>query len=322
MPLPFAVAGTLGLSLLGSVGDPVPAHLLYVCVQDEASIAIIDMDNLEVERVVQLSDFGFGAQAAPHDVAVSLDGRNWYVSLVGEHQVLQFDEEDRLVGTLQMETPGMVGLDPGGETLVISRSMSATNPPRLLGLAHTADMELEELDVLFPRPHAVAMSRDGRYAYTASLGVNQLASIELASQRIELLDVTGSQQAFVQLAVSPGGGTLVASGELSGELLVFDLENGAQPEFVTSLTLGARPFDPVFAPDGRTVWIPIKGQDEVVVVETAGWTVVDRIRGEGFGQPTPSNSHPTEVARSSRTAPHLWASVPRRRVRRTWSHGL
>ena len=269
----------------GTPPDPISERLLYVSVQGDASIAIVDMDALEMRTLIRLTDLGFAAQSAPHDVAVAANGRNWYVSLVGDHRVLQFDEENRLVSTFEMETPGMVGLNPSGELLVVSRSMSAANPPRLVGFARTIDMVLEELDVVFPRPHAVALGHDGRFAYTASLGTNQLASVDLVSQAVELVEVSGPPHAFVQLAISPDGKTLVASGELSGELVVFDLDDPARPEFMNSLALGPRPFDPVFSPDGQTVWVPIKGADEVAIVETADWTVLDRIRGDGLRQP-------------------------------------
>ena len=274
-----------GVPPAAQTATPISERFLYVCVQDDASIAVIDMDALEVVTLIRLTELGLPAQSAPHDVAVAADGRHWYVSLVGEHRVLQFDGENRLVGSFEMETPGMVGLDPSGEVLMVSRSMSAANPPRLVGFASTPDMDLEELDVVFPRPHAVALGLDGRFAYTASLGTNQLASIELASQRVELVEVPGPPHAFVQIAISPDGGTLVASGEFSGELVVFDLDDPAHPELVTSLALGPRPFDPVFSLDGRTVWIPIKGADEVAIVETADWTVLDRIRGDGLRRP-------------------------------------
>ena len=297
--------------------DPIPEHYLYVCVQDDASIAVIDMGALEIVTLISLEELGFAPEAAPHDVTVSGDGQYWYVGLVGEHQVLRFDEEDRLLGHLDMETPGMVKLSPSGELLAISRSMSAANPPRLVGLAGTAKMDLEELDVLFPRPHALAISHDGRFVYTASLGTNQLASIELASERVELTQVPGPPHAFVQLAISPDGRTLVASGELSGELVVLSLEDPARPRFVRSLALGPRPFDPIFTADGRNLWVPIKGADEVVVIETADWTVSDRISGEGISQPhaiafspdgrrafLTNNASPGEVdAQSGQTSP-------------------
>ncbi len=283
--LAYTIAFCLGAALSTGLAaqEPIPATLLYVCIQDDAAVAIVDMDALEVVEIVRLSELGYGPNAAPHAIAVSSD--HWYVSLIGEHRVLQLDAGNRLVATAEMETPGMVALDPTGARILVTRSMSATNPPRLLGFGGARPLDLDELDVLFPRPHAVAIAPSGRVAYTASLAVNQLAIIDLDSDDVELVDVPGPAQAFVQLAVSPDERTLVASGEISGQLLVFELDDSGRPTSSTSLDLGERPFDPVFSPDGREVWVPIKGANEVVVVETQGWTVRDRISSAGLSQP-------------------------------------
>ncbi len=284
------VAGGLpALTLSGSVAaqlpDPLPEHWLYVCLQDDAAIAVVDMDALETVSVIRLDALGFGPRAAPHDIAVAPDGRYWYVSLVGEHRVLRFDEENRLVGSVEIETPGMLRLAPAGDLLAITRSMSAVDPPRWVGLAETSRMDLEEVDVLFPRPHALAVHPEGRFAYTASLAMNQVATIDLASGRVEVTDTPGPPHALVQMAIAEDGRTLLASAELSGELLVFGLEDPSSPRLVTSVPLGSRPFDPAFSPDGESVWVPLKGADEVVVLERAGWSVLARIRGEGIHEP-------------------------------------
>ena len=283
-----SVAALAAGSLSGAVAqqpDPVSEHLLYVCVQDDAAVAVVDMESLATVSVVRLDALGFGPRAGPHDIAVAPDGRHWYVSLVGEHRVLRFDGENSLVGSTAMETPGMVRLSPGGDLLAVTRSMSAVDPPRWVGIAETPGMVLDEVDVLFPRPHALAIHPDGRFAYAASLATNQVATIDLASGRVGITDVPGPPHALVQMAVSADGRTLVATAELSGELLVFGLENPSAPTAVASVPLGARPFDPVFSPDGASVWIPLKGADEVAVVERAAWRVSARIAGDGIHEP-------------------------------------
>lgn len=276
-----AASSAAGPDPVDSIGE----NVLFVMVQGDAEVAIVDMDALEVTGVIRMTDLGFGSRSMPHDVVVSPDGSHWFVSLIGENRVLRFDHEHQLIGTFAMETPGMLDLDPTGRLLVVSRSMSAVNPPARVALVRTDDLEPLEVDVLFPRPHGMVVDHAGRFAYTASLGVNQIASIHLDNERVELVDVPGPIHAFVQLAISPDGRTLVASGELSGQLVVFDLDDPARPKSLTSVEVGPQPFDPTFHPDGETVWVPMKGANEIVVVETAGWTVVDRVRGEGLLQP-------------------------------------
>ena len=260
-------------------------NLLYVCVQDEAQVAIIDMDTHQVVEVVDLVELGFSERAMPHDIAVEPDGSHWYVSLIGQDKVLRFDRRNQLVGELEMETPGMLDVHPTRDLLVVSRSMSAVSPPSRVGLAQGSTMEVEEVDIFFSRPHGILVGPEGRYAYTASLGSNQLASIDLETERVELVDVPGPTHAFVQLAISPDGRTLVASGELSGELAVFSLEDPARPALLTAVEVGNQAFDPYFSPGGETVWVPVKGTDQVVVVDAQRWTVEQVIEGQGLLQP-------------------------------------
>lgn len=258
---------------------------LYVAVQDEARVAIIDVESLEVVRSVDLTDHGFSANAKPHHVAVEPDGDRWYVSLIGENLVASFDRSGDLLGTFEMSTPGMLSFDAGSDLLFASRSMSAVNPPTRVGWVDTRTMEGEEIDVFLPRPHPMALSPDGRWAYTGSLGVNQIAAIELETEDVTLTDLDGPPHALVQFDISPDGQTMVAATELSGRLLAFDLSDPAHPRQVASLELGPMVFDPVFGPDGGTVWVPVKGANEVAIVRTSDWTVERRLAFDSFRQP-------------------------------------
>lgn len=258
---------------------------LYVCVQDEARVAVIDVESLEVVRSVDLTAHGFSANARPHHVAVEPDGSRWYVSLIGENVVASFDRSGDLLGTFEMSTPGMLSFDADSGVLFASRSMSAVNPPTRVGWVDTRSMEGEEIDVFLPRPHPMALSPDGRWAYTGSLGVNQIAAIELETEDVTLTDLDGPPHALVQFDISADGRTMVAATELSGRMLAFDLSDPAQPRQVASLELGPMVFDPTFSPDGTTVWVPVKGANEVAVVRTSDWTVERRLAFESFRQP-------------------------------------
>lgn len=258
---------------------------LYVCVQDEARVAIIDVESLEVVRSVDLTAHGFSTNARPHHIAVEPDGDRWYVSLIGEDRVVSFDRSGDLLGTFEMSTPGMLSFDPASGVLFASRSMSAVNPPTRVGWVDTRSMDGEEIDVFLPRPHPMALSPDGRWAYTGSLGVNQIATIELDTEDVTLTDLDGPPHALVQFDISADGRTMVASTELSGRMLAFDLSDPAQPRQVASLELGPMVFDPTFSPDGATVWVPVKGANEVAVVRTSDWTVERRLAFESFRQP-------------------------------------
>ena len=281
---------------------------LYVANQNGASVSVVDVATRSETARVDLQALGFGPNAKPHDTAVDPDGNHWYVTLIGENRVLRFDRSNRLVGQVEMEVPGLVVAHPTRDLLLVGRSMTAVDPPSSIALIRRSDMTLlDEIEVLFPRPHALAAGREGRWAYTASLAVNQIAAIELESGDVHLVDVpaaggeppagpvTGepgvvhdaahAAHTLVEFAVSPDGRTMVAGGEVSGDLVVFDLTDPGAPRVARTLPLGGAPWHPVFSPDGRTVWVPLHRADAVAVVDAGSWQLIERIGGRGLAQP-------------------------------------
>lgn len=261
-----------------------PADLLYVCVQDDAAIAVIDMATHTVVRTIDLKALGYSANAKPHHIAVEPDG-HWYVSLIGENRVVRFDAEGNVLGHYEMETPGMLAYDGARRTLMASRSMSAVNPPARVSVIPAGSMDGEQIDVFFPRPHPMVVTHDGRWAYTGSLGVNQLAAIDLETEEVTLTSIEGPPHSLVQFALSPDGRTLVAATELTGRLLAFDRSAPEHPKQIASVELGPMAFDPIYSPDGASVWVPVKGANQVAIVDPATWTVKRRIEGRGLLQP-------------------------------------
>lgn len=282
MALSYGGTGLPGLSAVEGSRPLQTADLLYVCVQDDAKIAVIDMQTRTVLRTIDLTALGFPATAKPHYIVVEPDAGHWYVSLIGANRVVKFDRQEKIVGQFEMETPGMLSL-AAPDLLVVTRSMSAVNPPKRIAILKRTSMAGDEVEVLFPRPHPNAVA--GGYAYTGSLGVNQIASVKLADGRVEIINVPGPAHSLVQFAVSPNGKTLVGSTDVSGQLLVFDLADPAKPKLVKSMNVGKMAFDPVFTPDGRQVYVPVKSTNEIAIVDAASWTVTRRIKDDALQQP-------------------------------------
>ncbi len=286
--------------LLAAAGGPVRAEgaraptaeipasggpFLYVANQAAASVSVIDMSTDSVVRTVDLTQLGFTDNARPHHVAVEPDGSAWYVSLIGDGYVLKLSPEGELLGRAPFETPGMLALDPDGEELWVGRSMMAVSPPQRIGRIDRSDMTIEEMDVLFDRPHALALSPDGRYVYVASLAGNDIAVIDPAEERIELMKVPGPTHVFVQFAVSPDGSRLVTGGEMSGRLLVFGLEDPMHPRLQTEIEVRPMPWHPVFSPDGSWLYVGNQAGNSVTVVDATRWTVDAIIEHPSFAEP-------------------------------------
>lgn len=259
--------------------------LLYVANQNAASISIIDMSTNSVVRTVDLQALGFGEDAKPHHIAVEPDGSYWYVSLIGANRILKMDPGGHIAAQAEFERPGMMVLDPRGGMLYVGRSMTAVNPPHSVGVVRRSDMSLDEVGVVYPRPHAIALTPDGALVYSASLAENRMGVIRTSDQHVDLAEIPGPLHTLVQWAISPDGGTLVGTGEMSGDLVVYSLEDPAHPRYVKSLHVGSRPWHPVFTPDGRRVYFGLKGDDAVAVIDVATWSIEKKITGAGIAEP-------------------------------------
>jgi DNA-binding beta-propeller fold protein YncE len=258
---------------------------LYVTNQGGATVTVIDLARLTVDTVLDLRALGFSANAKPHHVVVEPDGSHWYLTLIGDGRVVKFDRNNRLVGQVQMETPGLMSLDPAHDSLYVGRSMTAVNPPKSLGVIVRSSFTLvDEQEILIARPHVIATSRDGAWVHTASLAENRIASVETATGRVTLTTIPGAARSLVMFAVSPDGKRMVAGGELSNTLLVFDLTK--PPPFVpiAEVPVEGKPWEARFARNGRTVYLTLLLKNAVAEVDVARG-VVKRVIEGALAQP-------------------------------------
>jgi YVTN family beta-propeller protein len=270
----------------GAVERPADGPYVYVANQGAATVTVIDAGDGSIVAVIRLEELGFGPNARPHHVAVEPDGSFWYVSLIGENRVLKFDRDNRLVSSLEFERPGMLAVHPTEDLLVVGRSMAAVNPPQRIGMVRRSTMEVEEIDVFVPRPHSMAVSSDGRWVFTSSLAENTIVAVDIESGEAELTRLGGEEpHVFVQFALSPDGSTLVATAQISGKLLVFDVSDAPEVRLVREIEVNPEPWHPAYSPDGRFVYFGNLGANTVTVVDAESWSVARVISGEGLSEP-------------------------------------
>ena len=278
----------LGLALAVGVG-PVAGQVggrLYVTNQDDGTVSVVDLATNRVLETVDFKALGFGANPKPHHAQVETDGSYWYLTLIGAGKVLKLDRANRIVGSVDTPVPGLLALHPSQDLLLFARSMSAVNPPMRIGLIRRSDMKLlDEYDSFFPRPHGIALHPSGAFAFVASLGVNQLASVRLEDGHLELVDVAGPAHTLTQLAVSPDGRWLTATGSTTGQLLVFDVSAPEKPVFARAIDVGGGPFEATFTYDGRLIFVTNLDANTVTILDAASGDRVGTLSGEGFSQP-------------------------------------
>ncbi|WP_421774308.1 beta-propeller fold lactonase family protein [Gracilimonas sp.] len=286
----LSVVGLLAISVLwGTIvnaQEPIKGQHIYVCNQGEATLSVIDVATNELVETIDLQELGFSKNAKPHHAIADADGSHWYVTLIGENKVLKFNRDNELVAQAELEVPGLMAMHPTEDILFVGRSMSAVNPPQSFGVVNRGGMEVEEeVDLFFSRPHALATSPDGKFTYVASLSANQILARNTETGETELTMLEGNNHVFVNFAISPDGQTMVATGQVSGKLLVFDLSDPLLPEVTDTISVNAMPWHPVYAPDGNRVYFANKGANTVTVVDMESRTVEKVIEGTGLAQP-------------------------------------
>jgi len=227
----------------GPLSSRAQSPTLYVCNQGEATISIIDMETRAVETTVDLKERGFSENAKPHHVVAEPDGAYWYVTLIGANTILKFNRENEIVGRVSsFEVPGLLALHAGSDRLYVGRSMSAVDPPTSIGVLDRSSMTVEtRVGTFFSRPHPIAVRADGAHAFAASLATNQLMGLDTASGETELTRLGGETQTLVQFAMTPDGSTLIAGGQRTGQLLLFDARRAPSVTVTDTLEVGTYP---------------------------------------------------------------------------------
>lgn len=258
---------------------------VYITNQGDATINVIDVATNTIAEVVDLKELGFDAGAKPHHIAVEADGAHWYVSLISAGRVLKFTRDNELVSQAEFEVPGLLELDPSSNLLYVGRSMAAVNPPQRIGQIDTETMEVEELEVFIPRPHALAVAPNGKFVYSASLAENRVTVINIETGDTEFHDLDGPTHTLVDLQISPDGNTMVAGGQLTAQFFFFDAEDQAGIPIDKVMEVDAAPWHPVFNREGTRAYFANKMADKVTILNMETREVEAVIEGNGLAQP-------------------------------------
>lgn len=260
------------------------SELLYVCNQGAASVSVIDTQTLEIVETIDLTDLGYSKTAKPHHIAVLPDG-SWFLSMIGENTILKFGPDNKVVKAIEYDVPGMMIYNGAKDQVLVGRSMSAPNPPMSIGFIDLDNLELEEVDVFYPRPHALNVGPTGDVAYSASLAQNSMGAISTDDGSMELKNEDGKVNVFVQFAVAPDGKTMIGTSQGKAKAFFFDLSDPQNPQVVDSVDVKGAPWHPVYSPDGSRVYFGNKMGNAVTVLDANTHEVIKVIEGNGISEP-------------------------------------
>ncbi|MFT3863334.1 MAG: PKD domain-containing protein [Solirubrobacterales bacterium] len=132
-------------------------------------------------------------------------------------------------------------------------------------------------------PSSIAITPDGRFAYVASSGTNNVSVIEIGTRKVvgEPIEVADAET----IAISPDGKRAYVVGDGSHVLTVIDTATNL---VVAEVTLGSEPYGVAVSPDGAYVYTASPSTDTV--------EVVDAQTDEVVGEPIEVGANPNMIA--------------------------
>ena len=214
----------------------------------------------------------------PHEIAVSPDGRRAAVVAYGGRSIDIFDVGTRArLRTIDLapnDGPhGIIWLADGRilATAERSKSLVLVDPARGWAVAAIATGQLGT--------HMVAVSPDGRRAYTANIGSGTVSVIDLAA-RTKLRDIAvGGQPEGIALA--DGGRTLWVGDNRGARVQAFDTQSFARR---AALPTGPVPIRVAASPDGRWIITSNAGAGTLTMIDARTRQVARTIAVSGAGE--------------------------------------
>ncbi|MBI4128906.1 MAG: YncE family protein [Parcubacteria group bacterium] len=280
---------------------------IYVAVEGDFAISVIDASTRKVTRTIDLSVEHDGGTLpfAPHNVQVAPDGKSvWVTANAGSHQghtslIPRVDahgeeseagEHDEVIvinptiGEIIKRIPLDVGVHAAHVVLTPDSSkayVTAQKEDMIYKIdAKTFTIEKTIAASKKSEPHGIRIAPSGERAYIALLGVQKLGILDLDTDTLTELAVAGSP---VQTAVSPDGLSVVVSLYDAKALAFYSVANGALE--IISLPASAKgPIQMYFTPDSRYVYLADQGyyfsqptSDRVYKIDLANRSIVKEI---------------------------------------------
>ena len=248
---------------------------LLVLNKVENTLAIVDPESLKVLGRVPV---GVG----PHEVITSADGRLAYVANYGTQQVqgnslsivdLAARKELKRVELGPLRRPHGI-VEAGGKiyfTAEVNRAVARYDPASdrvdwVMGTGQSAT-------------HMLAVTPDGKRAYTANIASDTVTSIELnqpsGPKQIAHIAVGKNPEA---IDISPDGRELWVGQNGDGSISIIDTATNKVKE---TLKVGEVPIRVKFTPDGRRVLVSDAKASQLIVIDAATRKEVKRIAADG-----------------------------------------
>lgn len=262
-----------------------PASKIYVAVEGEAKIAVIDPGIMAVIKNIDLSVDHEGGKLsfAPHNVQVSPNNKTvWVTGNVTGHEAHSFnliqsadahgEEENPDIG----ESDEVIVIDPNRDVIIkriqvkpgihlahvvlTSDSKYAYVTAQVEGVIYKIDAKSYEMmkEIKVPdssEPHGLRISTDGSFAYVAMLKGKSLGRLDLKTNKFSEVALGG---AAVQTGVTPDNRYAVISLYDTKQLAIYRVSDGSV-SYINLPENAKGPIQMYATPDSRFIYLADQG---------------------------------------------------------------
>lgn len=265
--------------------DPVAGERLYVTSGFTDEVLRIDpLDGSVVSRIP--TQMRRDEVDEPHAVAVSPDGRHWYVSVAhGAPTLWKYEMRgDRLIGRVTLPTAGAarIGITPdGGRAFVPDYDRSQPAIPSRVSVVDLADLSVVAAPVVCGGPHHAEVDPAGDLVAVACSLSDEIVLLDAVTLEERGRFPAGpeagppGQPALKPLNLdwTPDGGTIWVGLHLAGTVRAFRVDG----EIVGTVPVGHRPAQIALTADGGTLVVANRGDASLSLVDTGSLIETARI---------------------------------------------
>jgi YVTN family beta-propeller protein len=239
----------------------------------------------------------------PHNVAVSPDGRYWYVTIAHGTPFgtlwKMAAEGDTVVGKAPLEMfPTTIGLTPDGDLAFVANSDFHGDHPRtnVVTIVHTGTMTTLTNLAVCDMPHGVKVNHAGTLVYVSCMNSDEVLEVDRQSFRVQRRHKTGagSPQAMAGMHTGTASGVPASSPDCSPTFVsvspddrrlyvacnhgnTLQVLDAATLDLVKEIPVGAGAYNVEPSADGRWVIVTNKKAQSVSLVDAQTLAEVARI---------------------------------------------
>jgi hypothetical protein len=275
------------------------ADRMYVAHEGAPAITVVETNAEVILARLDLTDYGFSPRARARHVAVEPDGSFWYASITSTRWdepavVAKFNRSNTLVAKAQVDSPGQLLVHPSRDELYVSVAPDIDDDgvfhrrpdaPRHLSRLRRSDLQRSDVSVIFREAFPLALRPQQDVLFSSSMEVDQMVILDPLSTSVSFFDIRGIKHLFRHLAISPDGYWMWASGFFSGTATWFDIADPTRIVQRQSLYVGYDPRQIAYHPNGRLVYVAVRGSDVVQVIDQALGYIDYEIRAAAMQEP-------------------------------------